>query len=112
MSTVLAVKEKGIEVILIQNSPWDTSALTLHAYIVKDVTDTEEDGSNVVLVGNIASGELADVEIELPCFFERANVVAGASYPLEIVADRDGDNPIVICSGDDCYVRIEEVASL
>lgn len=112
MSTVLTVKEKGLEVILIQGSPWDTSALTIHAYVVKDVTDVDEDDSNVVLVGDIALGELATVEIELPCFFERAGVVAGASYPLEIVADKDGDNPIVISSGNDCYVRIEEVASL
>lgn len=112
MSTILIVKEKGVEVILIKNSPWDTSAKTVHAYVVKSVSDTQEDGSNVVEVGDIALGSGINVTIQLPCFFERADVIAGASYPLEIVADKDGENPIVMVSGDDCYVRIQEAASL
>lgn len=105
MSTFLTVKEKGLENILIKNSPWDTSAKTIHGYVVLDDDTT-------ILVGNLLTGEAIGVTITLPCFFERAGVEGGATYPFEVVADKDGANPIVLLSHEDCYITIDPVASL
>lgn len=112
MATVLTVKEKGLETIVVSDSPYNTSAKNIKAYVVVEPLDADSDGSNVIEVGSISNGEAADVDIEIPCFFETANVVAGATYSMEIVADPDGSNPIVLASDKDLYIRIEEVVSL
>jgi len=36
----------------------------------------------------------------------------GVVYSMEIVADPDGENPVVLASNKDLYIRIEEVVSL
>jgi hypothetical protein len=112
MATVLTVKEKGLETIVVSDSPYNTSAKNIKAYVVVEPLDADSDGSNVIQVGSLGNGEAADVDIEIPCFFETANVVAGATYSMEIVADPDGPNPIVLASDKDLYIRIEEVVSL
>jgi len=110
--TIISVKEKGAETIVVENSPYDTSSLAVDVYIVLERDDKNNDGSNVILVGSLASGQIANVDIEVPCFFERTGVDAGAVYPCEIIAGKTTDNPIVLASGDDLFVRIGDVAAL
>lgn len=112
MSTVLTVKEKGLEVVVVSDSPYDTSSKNIKAYVVVEPLDAASDGSNVIEVGSIATGEAAGVDIEIPCFFETSGVVAGSTYSMEIIADPTGPNPIVLASDKDLFIRVQEVVSL
>ena len=112
MATVLTVKEKSLEVIVVEDCPYDTSTIPIKAYLIAEPLDADNDGSNVIEVGSIASGEAPNVNIEIPCFFETANTMSGVVYSMEIVADPDGENPVVLASNKDLYIRIEEVVSL
>jgi len=112
MATVITVKEKGLETIVVSDSPYDTSAKNIKAYVVVEPLDAASDGSNVIEVGSLANGELAGVDIEIPCFFDMSGVVAGSTYSMEIIADPSGTNPVVLASDKDLFIRIQEVVSL
>lgn len=112
MSTTITVKAKGLETLVIENSPYDTSAYGLEIYIVKETQDKSADDSHVHLIGSIENGELPNVEIELPFFLDDVEVRPGATYPAEIIANKAGDNPIVLASHRDLYLKIEDVKSL
>tara|TARA_B110000503_G_scaffold137646_1_gene222242 strand:- start:749 stop:1081 length:333 start_codon:yes stop_codon:yes gene_type:complete len=108
MSTIITVKEGALEIIRIKNSPWNTSALPIHAYLIilGGATPTK------VEIGNLSFGELADTIIDIPIFLERTGLYSGSDYPCEIIAGKDTDNPVVFCSGDDLIISIESVESL
>ena len=108
MSTNLVLKEGSAEVIRIRNSPWDTSALPVHAFLVVTGGETPV----TVEIGNLTTGEVADTIIDIPIFLERTGVESGADYPCEIIAGKDTDNPIVFCSGDDLIITMESVQAL
>lgn len=112
MATTLIVKENALETIVVRDSPYDTSALPVKAYLVLENYDINEDGTNVKEVGSLANGEIASTDIEIPCFFERAEVEGGGVYSMEIIAGPDTANPIVLASDNDLYIRIEEVHAL
>lgn len=112
MPTVLTVKEKGLESVVVSDSPYDTSTKDIKLYIVVEPLDLNNDGSNFIQVGSLDNGALPNVDIEIPCFFGVAGVVAGATYSAEIVAGEDDPNPIVLASSKDLFIRIEEVVSV
>ena len=56
MATVLTVKEKGLETIVVSDSPYNTSAKNIKAYVVVEPLDADADGSNVIEVGSISNG--------------------------------------------------------
>lgn len=112
MATVLTVKEKGLESVVVSDSPYDTSAKAIKVYLVVEPLDVNNNGSNFIEVGSVDNGELPNVDIEIPCFFGVDGVVAGATYSAEIIAGEEDPNPIVLASNKDLFIRIEEVISV